>query len=178
MAGLGQTGRRATREGRAGSRGGATIWVCKKGWEPEEMPRGKTSEERLARLREAHRNGTASKYEVMELAEHDAGDVDGFAVFGRYPKGFLAHVVKAEWLGRVRRDEILHVCSGTLSETETWTVDVRGQARPRVQADGKALPFRADSFKAVMLDPPYSDEYARNLYGIENPRPSWLLKEA
>ncbi len=142
------------------------------------MPRGKTSEERLARLREAHRNGTASKYEVMELAEHDAGDVDGFAVFGRYPKGFLAHVVKAEWLGRVRRDEILHVCSGTLSETETWTVDVRGQARPRVQADGKALPFRADSFKAVMLDPPYSDEYARNLYGIENPRPSWLLKEA
>ena len=31
---------------------------------------------------------------------------------------------------------------------------------------------------AVMLDPPYSDEYARNLYKLENPRPSWLLKEA
>lgn len=39
-------------------------------------------------------------------------------------------------------------------------------------------PFRDASFPAVMLDPPYSDQYARNLYGVENPRPSWLLKEA
>jgi ubiquinone/menaquinone biosynthesis C-methylase UbiE len=45
-------------------------------------------------------------------------------------------------------------------------------------ADGRALPFRDASWPAVMLDPPYSDQYARNLYGVENPRPSWLLKEA
>ena len=29
-----------------------------------------------------------------------------------------------------------------------------------------------------MMDPPYSDAYARNLYGTANPRPSWLLREA
>lgn len=106
-------------------------------------------------------------------------DPDGFAVFGRYPMGFLDHVLKLRLLGEhVRSSDILHVCSGTLSATEKWTVDLRGEARPRVQASGTALPFRDGSFPAVMMDPPYSDEYARNLYKVENPRPSWLLKEA
>ena len=104
------------------------------------------------------------------------GDADGYAVFGRFPKGFLRHVLKLRLLGDVRRNELLHICSGTL--TEAWTVDVRPEARPRVVADGKALPFRDATFKAVLIDPPYSDAYARNLYGVENPRPSWLLEEA
>lgn len=106
------------------------------------------------------------------------GDPDGFAVFGRYPKGLVRHVLKLRLLGTIERGELLHVCSGTLGPDEAWTVDVRPEARPRVVADGKALPFRAGAFKAVMLDPPYSDQYARNLYGVENPRPSWLLREA
>lgn len=103
-------------------------------------------------------------------------DPDGYAVFGRYPKGFLRHILKLRLLGDVRRDDVLHVCSGTL--TERWTVDVRPEARPRVQAAGEALPFRDASFPAVLMDPPYSDAYARNLYGVENPRPAWLLREA
>lgn len=112
-----------------------------------------------------------------------AGDVgadpDGFAVFGRYPKGFLAHVIKRELLGSgVRRDDILHVCSGTLGPEEKWTVDLRLKARPLVVASGTALPFRDASVQAVMMDPPYSDEYARNLYRTEMPRNSWLLREA
>lgn len=134
---------------RGGSRGGAVIWVMGEAFRP---PGHWTS--------------------------NQEPDLDGFAVFGRYPKGFLAHVLKLQLLGDVRRDDILHVCSGTLSESEKWTVDLRAEARPRVQASGTALPFRNSSFPAVMLDPPYSDEYARNLYGVENPRPSWLLKEA
>lgn len=120
---------------------------------------------RLARLMAGNQDG-------------DQADPDGFAVFGRYPKGFLRHVLKLELLGPVARADILHVCSGTLSESERWTVDIRAEARPRVQASGTALPFRDASFPAVMLDPPYSDEYARNLYRVENPRPSWLLREA
>jgi hypothetical protein len=103
-------------------------------------------------------------------------EIDGLSVFGRYPKGWLTHVLKLRLMGDVRRDEILHVCSGTL--TEAWTVDLRLEATPRVVANGIHLPFRDASFKAVMIDPPYSVEYARNLYGTENPRPSWLLREA
>ena len=123
----------------------------------------------------------APKYEgqrgVPHVSDDQAdGDPDGFAVFGRFPKGFLRHFLKLRMLGDVTRDEVLHVCSGTL--TEAWTVDVRAEAKPRVIANGTALPFRDASFKAVLMDPPYSDAYARNLYGTENPRPAWLLREA
>ena len=45
-------------------------------------------------------------------------------------------------------------------------------------ADGEYLPFRDGAFGAVLLDPPYSDAFAKNLYGTKNPRPSWLLREA
>lgn len=105
-------------------------------------------------------------------------EMDGLAVFGRYPKGWLTHVLKLRLMGDVRRDDILHVASGTLGAEERWTVDIRPEALPSVVADGCHLPFSDASFKAVMLDPPYTDTYARNLYGTENPRPSWLLREA
>lgn len=157
---------------RVESRGGAVIWVMREAW----MPRGKTSPERLARLVEKQARGQITKYEAMELAEH--GESDGFAVFGRYPRGFLAHVLQMRLLGDVERDRILHVCSGTLSASEKWTVDIRPEARPRVVASGSSLPFPDASFPAIMIDPPYSDQYARDLYRVENPRPSWLLKDA
>ena len=155
-----------------GSRGGAVIWVMRDAF----MPRGTTSAERLMRLSAKQADGTITKFEAMELAQH--GETDGFAVFGRYPRGFLDHVLRLELMGHVRRDAILHVCSGTLSDQERWTVDIRQEARPAVRASGTALPFQDASFPAVMIDPPYSDQYARDLYGVENPRPSWLLKEA
>ncbi len=108
--------------------------------------------------------------------EQAEADPDGLAVFGRFPKGWLRHALRLRLFGDITPTDLLHVCSGTL--TEAWTVDVRLTARPRVVADGKMLPFRDASFAAVLMDPPYSDAYARNLYGTGNPRPSWLLREA
>lgn len=154
-----------------GSRGGAAIWACSEAW----MPRDLKALLRLSR-NTAEKNARGQRG-LFEATRNEA-DPDGFAVFGRYPKGLLSHVVRIGLLGQVTRDEVLHVCSGTLSATERWTVDIRPEAKPRVIADGRALPFRAASVRAVMLDPPYSDQYAQNLYGVENPRPSWLLKEA
>ena len=123
-----------------------------------------------------YRRALAGGHERGFVDAKDDADPDGYAVFGRYPKGWLAHCLKLRFMGDVRRDECLHVCSGTL--TERWTVDIRHEAAPRVVANGPALPFRDASFRAVMLDPPYTDAYAKNLYGTENPRPSWLLREA
>lgn len=158
-----------------GSRGGAPIWAMKEAW----MPKGVTPQ-RVARLKERQAAGESLRaWELWEIAAIDGladADPDGFAVFGRFPKGWLSHILKLQCLSEVKRDEILHVCSGTLQER--WTVDIRSEAKPRVIADGRHLPFRDATFKAVLLDPPYSDEYARNLYKTENPRPSWLLREA
>ena len=187
----------AVREGR-GSRGGAPIWTMQDVWMPDEgVPFVRTRNKKLAAKRRKeggkwpptapYREALAGGHDRASIndgprgiprvsAKEQAADIDGAAVFGRYPKGWLTHVLKLRLMGEVRRDEVLHVCSGTL--TEAWTVDLRLEAQPRVVANGIHLPFRDASFKAVMLDPPYTDAYARNLYGTENPRPSWLLNEA
>lgn len=96
-------------------------------------------------------------------------------VYGQYPRGLIKRVLP--WLLCLRR-EIVHVCSGSLPPGEGIRVDIRPEAKPDVLADGRALPFADGSVAAVMLDPPYCEEYARSLYKVEYPRPSHLLVEA
>lgn len=150
------------------ARGGAKIWTMRKAWMPSQCT---CSTDRRSCLR--HKGQQALNEQMPEGA-----DPDGFAVFGQFPYGFLKDVVRMKLLGDVPRQDILHVCSGTLSEHERWTVDIRPQARPAVIAKGQALPFLDATFPAVLIDPPYTEEYARNLYRSEFPRPSHLLKEA
>lgn len=97
------------------------------------------------------------------------------AVFGQYPRSLIPALLP--WL-KCERREILHVCSGSLPPGEGIRVDLRPDAHPDVLADGRCLPFRDGSQAAVMLDPPYTKHYARDLYGVEYPRPSHLLREA
>lgn len=97
------------------------------------------------------------------------------AVYGQYPRGLIAKLLP--WL-RCARHEILHVCSGSLPRGEGIRVDIRPEARPDILADGRKLPLRDGSVAAVMIDPPYCEEYARSLYGVEYPRPAHLLREA
>ena len=97
------------------------------------------------------------------------------AVGGQYPKGFLTFL--ATVLG-TDRHRILHLCSGSLPPGEGIRVDRRAAASPDVLADARRLPFSDCTFHAVAIDPPYSVEYARDLYGIEYPRPSHLVAEA
>ncbi len=95
---------------------------------------------------------------------------------GGYPRGFVAWAAPQL---NARPREVLHLCSGGLpTGVGRCRVDVRPSMRPDVVADCRALPFRAASFRAVMLDPPYSEEYAAELYGTGYPRPSHLLAEA
>ena len=155
-----------------GSRGGAPIWAMREAYMPSPCtcwPEGRSGPRSQTYCR---------RHSGAAFGGDGEADPDGFAVFGRFPKGWLDHILKGRLLGTVPREDILHICSGTLSESERWTVDIRAQARPTVVADGRALPFRDASFRAVLLDPPYSDRYAKNLYGVENPRPSHLLREA
>lgn len=98
-------------------------------------------------------------------------------LFGVFPLGFL------EWihplLGHPWHRELLHVCSGALGpEVLGIRVDLARRAAPDVIADGRRLPFVSGSFRAVLLDPPYTREYAESLYQTDYPRPSHLLREA
>jgi SAM-dependent methyltransferase len=97
------------------------------------------------------------------------------AVFGMYPAALIPKLMP--WL-RCERREVLHVCSGGLPRGEGIRVDMRREARPDIIADGRALPLADASVAAVLLDPPYSEHYARELYGTDYPRPAHLLAEA
>lgn len=114
--------------------------------------------------------GRAAIWAVNEMCPVDV------PIWGKYPKGFL------EWVApqlRATPCEILHLCSGGLEPSDGGIrVDLRLEVRPDVVADVRKLPFPSDHFHAVLIDPPYSVEYAEGLYGTEYPRPSHLLAEA
>jgi len=107
-----------------------------------------------------------------------AADFQPAPVWGAFPKGFVGYALAAL---RCPPTEILHVCSGMLTTAEVrggLRIDMRLAARPDIQADGRCLPFRDSAFSGVLIDPPYSTEYARELYATDYPRPSHLLNEA
>jgi hypothetical protein len=114
---------------------------------------------------------------VLVLYEDLAGDELAPApVYGQYPRGLIGKMLP--WL-RCARHEILHVCSGSLPRGEGIRVDIRPEAQPDILADGTDLHMIASgSIAAVMLDPPYSEGYAKSLYGVKYARPSHLLREA
>ena len=96
-------------------------------------------------------------------------------VFGQYPRALIPRLM-ADLL--CERREVLHVCSGSLPRGEGIRVDIRRAACPDILADGRALPLADGSMAAVLIDPPYTAQYAQDLYGVEYPRPAHLLAEA
>lgn len=105
----------------------------------------------------------------------DIDEAPATGVFGMYPAALIPRILP--WL-LCRRSEVLHVCSGGLPAGEGIRVDIRHDARPDIVADGRALPFADSMIAGAMLDPPYTEHYARELYGVEYPLPSHLLAEA
>lgn len=112
---------------------------------------------------------------ICMLFEDLAAGAEPTGVFGMYPASLIPKLLP--WLA-CPRAEVLHVCSGGLPRGEGVRVDLRPAALPDFVADGRSLPFGAGRFPAVMLDPPYSEHYARELYGTDYPLPSHLLREA
>lgn len=106
------------------------------------------------------------------------GKAHDFAVFpegGGYPLGFLEMAYAV--LG-ADPDKVLHLCSGSMRRGVT--VDIRPEVGPDIVADCRAVPLPDESFDWIMADPPYAEDYARNLYGTEKnyPKPGQILKEA
>ena len=105
-----------------------------------------------------------------------AEDFGPFPNGGGYPYRFLKHAY--DTLGVTDPDKVLHLCSGSM--LRGIRVDIRPETNPTVVADARKTPFADGSFRWIMCDPPYSEEYAKNLYGTEAnyPKPGELLREA
>jgi len=46
-----------------------------------------------------------------------------------------------------------------------FKTDLKKEVEPHVIADAHNLPFKDETFDCIILDPPYSDDYAQELYG-------------
>ena len=94
---------------------------------------------------------------------------------GGFNKGFLK--IAFEDLRVTDPTRVLHLCSGSMKTGVT--VDIRMKVRPQIVADVRRLPFADESFEWIIADPPYSEEYAKNLYGTQDvyPKPLQIMKE-
>lgn len=94
----------------------------------------------------------------------------------RYKGGFPLHFERnlVQLLGYPER--ILHPFGGRAELGVR--VDINPAVEPDVVADAHQLPFDDDTFDLVVLDPPYSDEEARDLYGTPPLRTSVYTAEA
>lgn len=80
---------------------------------------------------------------------------------GAYPLNFENMFKK--FLGH---DEYLHVFSGKAESG--LRIDLKIENKPDIVADAHHLPFKDNTFKAVLADPPYSNDYAKELYQTPN----------
>jgi hypothetical protein len=110
------------------------------------------------------------------FGKNSAEDFGVFPDGGGYPIRFLDNAY--EWLGATNPDLVLHLCSGSM--LRGVRVDIRPEMEPDFVCDARQTPFDDESWDWIMIDPPYSEEYARNLYGTEKnyPKPGQLMREA
>lgn len=124
----------------------------------------------------AQRRGGERVTQAAVWHAQPALDFEASQFWGAYPKDFLRWACRAM---QCDRQEVVHLCSGALPPGEgRLRVDIRPEAKPDLIADCRALPLPDNYAAAVLLDPPYTVEYAQDLYSTEYPRPSALLAEA
>ena len=110
-----------------------------------------------------------------------AAEFDVFPEGGGYPLRFLrwAYDLMEEANGNVvDQTKVLHLCSGSM--LTGIRVDIRAEKNPDIVADCRDVPLPDGSIDWILADPPYSVEYAKNLYGTEDsyPKPSQIVKES
>ena len=103
-------------------------------------------------------------------------DFDSFPDGGGYPKGFVEWALKKMHYDGA--ETVLHLCSGSMRSG--LTIDIRQSCQPSIMADARRTPIQSESQRFILCDPPYSQEYAENLYATaeDYPSPSSLLGEA
>ena len=117
-----------------------------------------------------------SGHPIMYGKPRPALHFDRFEDGGGYPHGFIEWALKE--MNCEDTSKVLHLCSGSM--VTGIRVDIRPETHPDVCCDCRHTPFLNESFDFIMADPPYSEEYAHNLYRTEGvyPKPGEILSEA
>ena len=122
------------------------------------------------------KSSTGSGHPVMYGKPKPAVHFERFEDGGGYPKGFIEWA--CDMMGCDDPSTILHLCSGSV--VTGTRVDIRPEMNPDIVADCRCVPLPDESFDFILADPPYSVEYAENLYGTHDnyPKPGQIMREA
>jgi len=123
-----------------------------------------------------HKSSLGKGHPVMYGKPKPALHFEDFPEGGGYPKGFVEWAY--ELMGVTDPSKVLHLCSGSM--VTGVRVDIRANTNPDIVADCRAVPLPDESFDWILADPPYSEDYATNLYGTRDsyPKPGQIAKEA
>ena len=88
---------------------------------------------------------------------------DGLHYNGAFPSGFFRWVKKMGW----HYGKVCHLCSGTVEDEGSFRVDIKPEVKPDLVCDATETGLDDESFDVVIIDPPYSKELAKNMYGTE-----------
>jgi len=82
---------------------------------------------------------------------------------GSFPKGFLNWIKEQGWWGENR----VYLCSGMVEDDLAIRIDIRPEVNPTLCQDARHTTLENNSADWVMIDPPYTKDLARELYGTE-----------
>jgi len=94
---------------------------------------------------------------------------------GQFPRGFMSRLMK--YWGRGTKDRLM-LFSGAFHELGWTTIDIRPDVDPVIIADCESIPLPDQSYDLIVMDPPYSEQEAKSLYGLKYVRLGKALNEA
>lgn len=81
----------------------------------------------------------------------------------KYPGGFPLHFEVKLWRMLGEPESVLHPFGGRGEIGHR--IDLRREVLPDVIGDAHTLCVASNSYELVILDPPYNDDYSRDMYG-------------
>jgi len=88
---------------------------------------------------------------------------NGIDIIGAFPNGFLKWLQGNDWWG----DNRVYLCAGAVKDDDAVRVDIRAEMSPTHCEDARHTSLPNNEYDLVILDPPYSEQLADELYGTK-----------
>lgn len=82
---------------------------------------------------------------------------------GGFPVGFIKYLKANSWWG----DQRTYLCAGQVDDPGANRVDIKEETGPTHLEDGRETSIADNSQDIVIIDPPYTKELAKSMYGTE-----------
>ena len=82
---------------------------------------------------------------------------------GGFPVGFIKYLKENGWWG----DKRCYLCCGKVDDEDAVRVDIKEEVNPTHLEDARNTSLPDEEFDCIIIDPPYSKDLAKSMYGTE-----------